>query len=139
MKLDEVPQDAESSAYAGHQKLLYAVDEEGCYQGAHSAGWDAESYATQLALAELEVLEQQAKLRWQAGETSVLPYLMYHYRMDELALAQCTGLWRWRIRRHFKVAVFQQLPARILARYAQVFSLSMEQLLAYQQGQLNEL
>lgn len=139
MKLDEVPQDAESSAYAGHQKLLYAVDEEGCYQGAQSAGWDAENYATQQALAELEVLERQAKQRWQAGETSVLPYLMYRYRMDELALAQCTGLWRWRIRRHFKVPVFQQLPARILTCYAQAFSLPVEQLLAYQQGQLDEL
>ena len=29
MKLDEVPQDQEGSKYGGHQKLLYAVDEQG--------------------------------------------------------------------------------------------------------------
>ncbi len=29
MKLDDVPQDAETSSYAGHSKLLYAVDQQG--------------------------------------------------------------------------------------------------------------
>lgn len=139
MKLDEVPQDTEGSSYAGHQKLLYAVDEQGRYQEAQSTGWDAESYATEQALVELEKHKQQAFARWQAGQASVLAYLMYHYRMDELALAQCTGLWRWRIRRHFKPQVFQRLPERILARYADAFSLSMQQLVAYQQGRLDEL
>jgi len=139
MKLDEVPQDAEGSSYAGHQKLVYAVDDEGSYQGAQTAGWDTENYATGQALAELTELEQQAMQQWQAGESSVLPYLMYRCRMDELTLAQTTGLWRWRIRRHFKVQVFQRLPTRVLIRYAQALSLPVEQLLAFQQGQTNEL
>lgn len=86
MKLDEVPQDAEGSIYAGHRKLLYAVDNSGSYQRANSAGWEAESYATEQALLELEELEQQAYQRWLQGETSVLPWLMYRFRMDEAAL-----------------------------------------------------
>ncbi len=77
MKLDDVPQDAESSSYAGHAKLLYAVDQQGHYQGAQSTGWDAESYATQQALAELELLEQQAMQAWRSDQLSVLPCLMY--------------------------------------------------------------
>ncbi len=139
MKLDDVPQDAESSSYAGHAKLLYAVDQQGHYQGAQSTGWDAESYATQQALAELELLEQQAMQAWRSDQLSVLPCLMYRYRMDELALAQVTGLWRWRIRRHFKPQIFACLSVKILARYAEAFGLPIEQLIAYQKGTMDEL
>ena len=139
MKLDDVPQDAESSSYAGHAKLLYAVDQQGHYQGAQSTGWDAESYATQQALAELELLEQQAIQAWRSDQLSVLPCLMYRYRMDELALAQVTGLWRWRIRRHFKPQIFACLSAKILTRYAEAFGLPIEQLVAYQKGTTDEL
>lgn len=139
MKLDDVPQDAESSSYAGHAKLLYAVDQQGHYQGAQSTGWDAESYATQQALAELELLEQQAMQAWRSDQLSVLPCLMYRYRMDELALAQVTGLWRWRIRRHFKPQIFACLSVKILARYAEAFGLPIEQLVAYQKGTMDEL
>lgn len=139
MKLDDVPQDAESSSYAGHAKLLYAVDQQGHYQGAQSTGWDAESYATQQALAELELLEQQAMQAWRSDQLSVLPCLMYRYRMDELALAQVTGLWRWRIRRHFKPQIFACLSVKILARYAEAFGLPREQLIAYQKGTMDEL
>lgn len=139
MKLDDVPQDAESSSYAGHAKLLYAVDQQGHYQGAQSTGWDAESYATQQALAELELLEQQAMQAWRSDQLSVLPCLMYRYRMDELALAQVTGLWRWRIRRHFKPQIFACVSVKILARYAEAFGLPIEQLIAYQKGTMDEL
>ena len=139
MKLGDVPQDAESSSYAGHAKLLYAVDQQGHYQGAQSTGWDAESYATQQALAELELLEQQAMQAWRSDQLSVLPCLMYRYRMDELALAQVTGLWRWRIRRHFKPQIFACLSVKILARYAEAFGLPIEQLIAYQKGTTDEL
>lgn len=139
MKLDDVPQDAETSTYAGHSKLLYAVDPEGHYQGAQSAGWDAENYATQQALAELEQLEEDALQGWRSGQLSPLPCLMYRYRMDELALAQVTGLWRWRIRRHFKSQVFSGLSRAVLSRYADAFGLPTEQLIAYQQGTVHEL
>ena len=139
MKLDDVPQDAETSNYAGHSKLLYAVDQQGHYQGAQSAGWDAENYATEQALAELALLEQQAWQGWRDGELSPLPCLMYRYRMDELALAQVTGLWRWRVRRHFKPQVYTRLSSALLARYAEAFGLTTEQLQAYQQGIVHEL
>ena len=139
MKLDDVPQDAETSSYAGHSKLLYAVDPQGHYQGAQSAGWDAENYATQQALDELMLLEQQALRDWRSGQLSPLPCLMYRYRMDELALAQVTGLWRWRVRRHFKPQVFARLSPTLLARYADAFGLPTEQLIAYQQGIVHEL
>ncbi|MEK1941794.1 MAG: hypothetical protein AAAB16_15600 [Pseudomonas sp.] len=131
MKLNDVPQD-HSSTYGGHSKLVYAVDADGHYQGSQSDGWEPEAYATQLAVAELEAQEAEAKAAWQRGELSPLKCLMYCYRMDEPALAQITGLFQWRIRRHFRPAIYRRLPARILARYAEAFGLPLATLTDYQ-------
>ncbi len=131
MKLDEVPQD-HSATYAGHRKLVYAVDAAGRYQSAPSDGWETEAFATELAVATLQEQEAEALAAWQAGQLSPLKCLMYRYRLDEAALAQITGLWRWRIRRHFRPAVYRRLPATILARYAQAFGLPLEELTRYQ-------
>jgi hypothetical protein len=43
-------------------------------------------------------------------------------------LAQTTGLWSWRVRRHLRPDRFAALPPRLLARYAQALGLSAEQL-----------
>lgn len=132
MKIDDVPQD-HSSTYGGHSKLVYAVDENGHYLTAQSDGWDAEAFATQLAVAELEEQERTALAEWQAGRQSPLKCLMYRYRLDEPALAQVTGLWQWRVRRHFRPEVFRRLSARILSRYAEAFGLDTGELVRYQQ------
>ena len=131
MKLDEVPQD-HSSTYGGHSKLVYAVDASGHYLGTQSDGWEPEAFATQLAVAELQAQEAEALAAWQAGKLSPLKCLMYRYRLDEPALAQISGLWQWRIRRHFRPAIYRRLSAAVLARYAQAFGLPLEELTRYQ-------
>ncbi|MBC9249028.1 hypothetical protein A9179_01940 [Pseudomonas alcaligenes] len=131
MKLEDVPQD-HSSTYGGQRKLVYAVDAAGQYQGARSDGWEPEAFATQLAVAELEELEAEAEAAWRRGELSPLKFLMYRYRLDEPALAQITGLWQWRIRRHFRPTTYRRLGRAILARYAEAFGLPVEHLSAYQ-------
>ena len=99
----------------------------GCGQLARGAGtcW-------QCLLAELEAQEAEAEAAWQRGELSPLKCLMYRYRLDEPALAQITGLFQWRIRRHFRPAIYRRLSAAILARYADAFGLPVEQLIGYQ-------
>lgn len=131
MKLDEVPQDPDS-AYGGHSKLLYAVDDKGHYRGAQSAGWEAESFSTQLAVAELQAQETEAYAGWQRGELSPLKCLMYRYRMDEPALAQIAGLWQWRVRRHFRPEIYRRLNDSVLGRYAEAFGLTVDELRRYQ-------
>ena len=78
--------------------------------------------------------EAEAEAAWQRGELSPLKCLMYRYRLDEPALAQITGLFQWRIRRHFRPAVYRRLSASILARYADAFGLPVEQLIGYQKA-----
>ena len=131
MKTDEVPQD-QQSAHAGQKKLLYAIDENGRYCAVGSQGWADEAYATTLAVRELEQLAEAARSAWQQGQASVLQYLMYHHRLDVSGLAQATGLYQWRIKRHLRPKVFARLPARILQRYAEAFGIPREQLTDHQ-------
>src|SRR5690606_35429157 len=87
----------------------------------------------QLAVAQLEEQEAQALAEWQSGQASPLKCLMYRYRLDEPALAQITGFWQWRIRRHFRPAIYRRLTTKQLARYAEAFGLDVAELIRYQQ------
>lgn len=124
MERESVPQD-NSHTYGGHRKLLYAVDEQGEYIGVQSTGWDVECSATDSAL---DWLAQQRDMAWQqasAGEVSPLVYYMYHRRMDVALLAQTTGLFQWRVKRHFKPKVYAALPDRVLQRYSDALGMSV--------------
>lgn len=123
MDKDEVPQDGE--LYGGHRRLLYATDERGEFVGVASSGWEVEAIATGTALAELERQRTDAWRRAVHGEASPLAYYMVARRMDLPLLAQATGFWRWRIRRHFRPAVYARLPDRLLARYGEALGLDL--------------
>jgi len=127
MKKSEVPQD-EASTYAGQHKLLYAVDERGQYSGVPSSGWEVESAATREAIAAIEQDRRAAWERGKRGESSPLEYHMYSRRMDLALLSQSTGLFQWRIRRHFRPAVFSRLSDSLLARYCEALDLDKQQL-----------
>jgi hypothetical protein len=132
MEQDDVPQD-NSPTYAGLRKLLYAVDRQGKYSGVPSTGWEVESFATQTAVAELQRSTRDAWQRARDGRTAPLEYHMYANRMELDTLSATTGLWRWRIRRHFDPQRFATLPERILVRYAEAMGMTVAQLRALPQ------
>ena len=127
MDKQAVPQD-HSPTYEGLRKLLYAVDENGNYTGVPSSGWEAESFSTELAVAEMIRQRDDAWQRARSGKTSALEYHMYRNRMDFDTLVMTTGIWRWRVRRHFKPQVFARLRDALLMRYASVMGISVESL-----------
>lgn len=119
-----MPQD-NSHTYGGHRKLLYATDAAGDIVGVQSTGWEAETIATETALDLFVQQQQSAWQRAQRGETSALEYYMVYRRMDMPLLAQVTGLFQWRIRRHFRPAVYVRLPDRLLLRYSEALGLPL--------------
>ncbi len=127
MKKEEVPQDP-SPNYGGQRKLFYAVDERGDYGGVHSAGWEVETAATQAAIDAVNRQRDDAWARARRGDTAPLEFHMYRRRMDLALLAQTSGLWQWRIRRHFDPRRFARLSPRLLARYAEALGLSVAEL-----------
>lgn len=127
MKRDEVPQ-YHNPVLGGARKAVYAVDEEGEIGTVASAGWEVEEIITTLAVDDFRMQAEAALARARRGDTSALEYHMFARRMDLLTLAQSTGLWRWRVRRHLRPKVFVRLSPALLARYADALGLEPEAL-----------
>ena len=129
MEKDAVPQDA-SSTYGGLRKLLYAVDDQGEYIGVQSSGWEVESFSTELAVSEINRRRDDAWRRAREGTASPLEYHMHRNRMDFDTLVMVSGIWGWRVRRHFKPRVYAKLSDKLLARYAEALDVSVAELKA---------
>lgn len=117
MRERDVPQEG-NAVLEGHRKAVYAVGEDGRLRIVPSRGWEVEETVTRQAVEDLERRAEEAKRRALAGQTSPLEYHMYRARMDVALLAQTTGLWRWRVRRHFRPDVFARLSPDLRRRYA---------------------
>lgn len=127
MKVEEVPQEL-NRTLGGHRKGVYARDESGRMVLVPCQGWEVEEIVTTQAVEHLHEQADAARERGRKGISSPLEYWMYACRMDVDLLAQTSGVWRWRIRRHLQPQVFARLSPRLLARYAQALGLSCEQL-----------
>jgi hypothetical protein len=127
MRVNEVPQEI-NPILEGGSKAVFARDENGRMVTVPCPGWEVEAIVTQHAV---DVLKQQARaalVEARAGTTSPLTYWMYEKRMDETVLAQSTGFWRWRVRRHLQPQHFAKLPAHILKIYADALGLQIDTL-----------
>ena len=124
---NDVPQEG-NVTLGGHRKAVYARGADGRMQVVQSAGWEVEEIVTRQAVDDLNRLADDARQRVAAGQTSALEFHMHKARMDVPLLSQATGLWQWRIRRHFRPDLFARLSPALLARYAEVMGLTVEQL-----------
>lgn len=127
MDVNNVPQD-DISTYAQNKKAIYATDENGEYKVIASSGWDVEGEATLQALNALQAQANDAYQLVASGEKSPLYFHMYAQRMDIVVLAQSTGTFQWRIKRHFSPAVFNKLSDKWLSRYADALGLEINTL-----------
>lgn len=127
MDLDAVPQEG-NATLAGHRKLMYARAADGRVVGVASAGWEAEEIVTLHAVDAIDAQADVALDLARQGLASPLEYWMHKRRMDVPLLAQTTGLWQWRVRRHLRPERFARLSAALLARYAQALGLTETEL-----------
>jgi len=127
MKKEEIPQD---KGYFGHiaKEVKYAVDSEGKYITGQSTGWKVKEEANEVAWQAFESKINEAKQLVLNGEISPVYYWMEKRMMDLAIVAQYTGLWKCRVKRHFKPKVFEKLSDRRLQKYAEVFEVSIEEL-----------
>ncbi|MDR0762080.1 MAG: hypothetical protein LBF13_03390 [Campylobacteraceae bacterium] len=127
MKIKDIPQEA-NKTFEGAKKALYAQDDNGEYKIAASTGWKVEELATLTAIEELKEQENAAFKEYIEGKLSPLPYYMHKRRMDLPTLACTVGMFKWRIKRHFKPSVFKKLSNKILMRYAEALDIKVEDL-----------
>jgi len=123
----EVPQEGNATLGGGH-KAVYARGGDGQVRLVTSAGWQVEEIVTRQALDTLAAQAEAARSRVLQGLSAPLEYHIYRSRMDLALLSQTTGIWRWRVRRHLRPAVFARLSARVLQRYADALGVTVDAL-----------
>ena len=127
MNLSEVPQEG-NRTLGHHRKALYAKDATGRMVLVASRGSEIDETVTLQAVQRLHAFAEAARVRCLAGQTAPLDVWMWTRRMDLALLAQTSGIWQWRIRRHFRPCILARLAPALLQRYAQALGLRVEQL-----------
>jgi hypothetical protein len=131
MKKEEVPQDKGNLSKSNMKELVYATDEKGDYTTALSSGWEPKSIALSNSIAEINERIEEAKNQVRNGLSSPILYYMELNKMDTQILASYVGIWRWRVKRHFRPNVFRRLSDKILQKYADAFEISLTELKNY--------
>jgi len=128
MEKDKVPQDKSNLTKNNVKELLYATDENGNYTTTLSTGWEPKTIALSNSIDEINERISEAKQQVLNGEASPIVYFMEVNKMDLTILASYVGMWKWRVKRHFKPDVFAKLNDKILKKYADTFEVSIEEL-----------
>ncbi|OEK09616.1 hypothetical protein A8C32_13015 [Flavivirga aquatica] len=128
MKKSDIPQDKSSLETGKHKELCYAVDDKGEYTTAQSTGWKPKTIALNNAIQEINERIAKAKEKVLNNETSPIEYYMELHKMDIGILAGYVGLFKWQVKRHFKLKRFNKLSKKTLEKYANVFEISMNEL-----------
>lgn len=126
MRADEVPQDG---AYLeGKKRGAYAVDENGKYTMVATAGWEAETAATRMALETADSEIRAAHALVKAGAKSPLWYHVVARQLNTALVAEYAGTWRLRVWWHYRPAAFASLPEAMLERYAKALRIDVSAL-----------
>ena len=129
MKLSEVPQDR--GMIAGQtREICYAVDENGRYVLAPSAGWEPKNLANDQAWALVKAEIDATLIKIKAGKRSPLAFHMVNNQMTPGLLAKYAGCSRWRVCLHLRPRGFVRLTPRLLERYADIFDIDVATLKA---------
>lgn len=128
MKESEVPQDKGRFEALNMRELCYATDEDGNYKTALSAGWKPKEIALDTALEDIKERTEEARQAVAQGKLSPIAYYMELNKMDLPVLAGYVSMWQWRVKRHFKPAVFSRLNNKLLGKYADAFNITIDEL-----------
>jgi hypothetical protein len=127
MKKEELPQDLGALGKITGE-VCYVVDESGNYTTQLSNGWEVKSSALEVAWKDVEQRIQEAHNKVANKEASPILFFMELRVMDIPIVAAYTGFWKWQVKKHLKYDVFQKLSPSKLAKYAELFEVSVEEL-----------
>ncbi len=127
MKKEEIPQDLGALGKITTE-VVYAVDESGKYGTALSNGWEVKSSALEVAWKDVAQRIEMARQKVINKEASPVLFFMELRVMDIGIVSAYTGFWKWQVKRHLKYPVFEKLSEAKLAKYADLFEVSVQDL-----------
>jgi hypothetical protein len=129
MKKTDVPQDDANMMQGKFREPVYVLDDNGNYTTVRSVGWDPKNEVMQDAWDNINEKVKLAREKVLAGKVSPIAYYIEKNIMDVRLVASYMGIWRWKVKRHMKPSVFRKLDYNILEKYAEVFGVTVEQLM----------
>ena len=127
MKIDDVPQDR--GMITDHRReVCYAVDENGRYVMAGSAGWEPKNVANRQAWELIDTAAARALERVHAGKASPLAYHMAKHQMSAGLLAKYAGINRLKVWLHLKPGPFAKMAPEWQQRYADALGICVGEL-----------
>lgn len=126
MKKEELPQDKGAIV-----DLCYVKNKSGKYETQKSTGWEVKIAALDSAWDEVDRRVEDARIEVKEGRKSPVFYYMEKNLMDVQTLAAYVDFWSFTVKRHFKPSVFKKLSQKRLEKYAEVFEISVEELIKF--------
>lgn len=115
---------------SGLKIVSYVTNNNGEYELAQDFAWQPVSVANQQAWREIEKNIARSKEKILSGRTSCLHYYMTVNQMDTALLARYTCQPRWKVCLHLVPFIFNRLSAATLHKYAELYRISPDDLLA---------
>ncbi len=127
MKKKDLPQD-DSGLKGFTREVCYVKNSDGKYESGLSSGWDVKNEALENAWGDINEQIEEAKQAIAAGEKSPIYYYFIKNLMDFQVLSGYTGFWKFSIKKHMTPKGFAKLSDKKLAKYANAFNVSIEEL-----------
>jgi hypothetical protein len=129
MMSDNLPGDQDKTEKNVYKSVVYTVDEQGRYARTTRFSCEPEDMALELTWEHINENIQQIKNRVIAGELSPLAYYMEKCQFTLRRLSNDTGLAKRKIKKHLSPKAFSTLDRETLLIYADIFKITVEQLL----------
>jgi hypothetical protein len=131
MKAVNVPQD-DANILEGKLKVIkYATDKAGNYRTVKTVGWEAENTVLLQAWDEINSKIESAKQKVLENRISPIAYFMEKNMFSIKLLSQYMNQWTFTTKRHLKPGNFKKLSDKKLKKYADVFQISVEELINF--------
>ena len=129
MKSKDVPQDDANMLQGKFKEPVYSLDENGNYTTVPSVGWDPKNAVMQEAWDIVNEKVELARKNVLSGKLSPIAYYIEKNIMDTGLVAKYMGIRKWKVKKHLNPKKFAKLSNDILDKYANVFSISKEELI----------
>lgn len=111
-------------------RISYALNQNDEYVLVESDGCDSVNVTNAQAWDVIDHRVLMVHQQVESGKLSPLAFHMVIRQMDEALLSQYSSFYKWQVKRHLKPPVFKKLSQKKLQRYADIFEISIDELLS---------
>jgi hypothetical protein len=115
-------------SYGQYREMLYSYDENGNFRKSVSYHGEPDRVVLQQSWDLFNDRIEEARQKVLAGKASPIVYYMEKILADPLGLSMMAGVAFWKVKLHFRPFFFKRLGKKTLAKYAEAFNVSIDQL-----------